>query len=565
MECHPKKVSLLRTLAWSALGGALLTAAPVQAAPLCDGGEVIRRGTVIVGCRFPRWGANEQLQCNGAQTFLPNPGGTCYVCVDSVEGAVVSNPSRWAELNISGAPASFNCLGGYCTALPEEARGWYPLDESVGPTASDIVGLNPGRHVNGPVPVAGKVGNALRFDGIDDYVEAPSAPSNQLGTGDLSIEAWVRTSSANYIQMIVDKRDESSFPNIRGYGFYVIGGQLGLQLADGAGYSIYGTSGVSVSDGQWHLVAVTVDRDNPSGGRFWLDGALVGTFDPTVRPGSFDSTKPLRIGSRSTFVTGIFQGDIDEVSLHGRALLPAELAAHYQTGAAGRCRPACIPTNLSMNAWYPLDEIVGPTASDIIAWNPGRHVNGPVPVVGKVGNALRFDGINDYVEAPSAPTNQMGSGDLSIDAWVRTSQISDVQMIVDKREETVSSNVRGYGFYLYNRQLGFQLADGAGYSIYGTSGVNVSDGRWHHVAVTVDRDNASGGRFWLDGVLVGTFDPRVRPGSLDSTRPLRIGSRSTYVTGIFNGDIDEVAMHNRVLTPADISAIHQAGRGGRCK
>jgi hypothetical protein len=555
-------------LGWSWLlcgvvAGVLFTATPAQATELCRNGEVIKRGTRIVGCRFGTWGANEQSQCNGAQVFLPKPEGSCYVCVLAEEAPVVESPSRWAELTISGAPANFSCLGGYCARLPAEPRAWYPLNEAAGPTAADSIGLTNGLHVNGPTPVAGRVGNALRFDGLNDYVEAPSTAANQLGTGDLSIDAWVRTSRTSGIQMIVDKREESS--TVQGYGFYLYnGGMLGFQLADGTGFTSYGANNVSIADGRWHLVAVTVDRDDPWGGGFWIDGVLVATFNPTVRPGSLDNSRPLRIGSRSSSVSGIFAGDIDEVAVYNRVLTSEELSGLYVAGSAGRCSPQCTQPPPSMSAWYPLDAWTGTTAWERIAFNHGVHVNGPVPVLGRVGPALRFDGVNDYVEAPSNPFNQLGTGDLSIDAWVRTSRTSGIQMIVDKREE--SSTVQGYGFYLYNGgMLGFQLADGTGFTSYGANNVSIADGRWHLVAVTVDRDDPWGGGFWIDGVLVATFNPTVRPGSLDNSRPLRIGSRSSSVSGIFTGDIDEVEVFNRVLTAGEISRLYQAGLAGKCK
>jgi hypothetical protein len=62
-----------------------------------------------------------------------------------------------------------------------------------------------------------------------------------------------------------------------------------------------------------------------------------------------------------------------------------------------------------------------------------------------------------------------------------------------------------------------------------------SDGRWHHVAVTVDRDSFTGVRFYLDAVPGPMFDPTPRPGSVNSTRPFRVGSRSMSVANVFRG------------------------------
>ena len=42
----------------------------------------------------------------------------------------------------------------------------------------------------------------------------------------------------------------------------------------------------TVSDGEWHFVAVTVDRDSPAGIRLYVDGAIEAVCDPTPVPGS---------------------------------------------------------------------------------------------------------------------------------------------------------------------------------------------------------------------------------------------------------------------------------------
>jgi hypothetical protein len=77
---------------------------------------------------------------------------------------------------------------------------------------------------------------------------------------------------------------------------------------------------------------------------------------------------------------------------------------------------------------------------------------------------------------------------------------------------------------------------------------------WHHVAATFDNATKDK-RLYLNGSLVasktagGTFAP-------NTTFPLRIGAGSTEGAGSFwfPGDIDEVAVFNRVLTPTEVTA-----------
>src|SRR5262249_11274259 len=130
----------------------------------------------------------------------------------------------------------------------------------------------------------------------------------------------------------------------------------------------------------------------------------------------------------------------------------------------------------------------------------------PPRVPGVIGEARSFDGLSHYLEA-SRP-DAIGTGDLSVTAWVRTIDAPDVAVIVDQREEGTS--VRGYALYLYRGRLSFQLADGTGSGHRCSVGPEdpctnyfserfVADGAWHATAVTVRRRDRDGGVFYVDG------------------------------------------------------------------
>jgi outer membrane protein assembly factor BamB len=188
---------------------------------------------------------------------------------------------------------------------------------------------------------------ALRLDG--GFFEAPDAEGLDFGEGPLSVSAWIRTTRAEGIQSILDKRREPTDGKpIAGYHLFVHGGRLGFQLGDNVGSGGCGMlrsagctnyrSGHFVADGAWHFVTVTVERGSPFGGTFYVDGVAVSRFDPTVRTGSLDNDRPLRIGSRSSSETGLFRGFVDEVALWNRALTAAEVERLYRAGRVGLCR-----------------------------------------------------------------------------------------------------------------------------------------------------------------------------------------------------------------------------------
>jgi len=233
------------------------------------------------------------------------------------------------------------------------------------------------------------------------------------------------------------------------------------------------------------------------------------------------------------------------------------------------CLP-CTPPPQDMVAWWPMDEPFGFTAEEIVAGLDAAHVNGVAPIQGKASRALRFDGVNDSatvadhgaLDFGAVTTGMPGSGDLSIDAWVRTCVETGVQPIVDKR---AVSPVTGYAFYIQSGALSLQLADGTTTDYVSVS--SIADGNWHHVAVTVDRDNSNGITFYVDGQPVaGAFDPTSHSGSLANSAALRIGqSHPIPMVTHLEGAIDELEIFGRVLSPWEVESLYSAQNAGKCK
>ena len=269
---------------------------------------------------------------------------------------------------------------------------------------------------------------------------------------------------------------------------------------------------------------------------------------------------------------------------------------------------SCVqPPNTTMVAWYPFDEPAGTGTSGDLAmanvgtWYPQNNL--PMPVCGVVSNGLSFDGTDQYVESPSTIATNFGprrssttcsvggrynigdysacTGDFSIDTWIHVPMgaTNDVMTILDRRSGAVPQ-IYGYHLAVETNQQGLvlQLADGVGangFSNYESPVLTppLQGTGWHHIAVTVQRSSQQGITWYYDGQCLSsgavctTSDPTDRTGSLVSAGPLRIGTRTAAepFTGWFQGDLDELEIYNRVLTPAEVLGIYNAGSHGKCK
>jgi len=102
-------------------------------------------------------------------------------------------------------------------------------------------------------------GSALDFDGSDDYVDCSDDADLQMGTHDLTVEFWLKTSASASQKIIANGATNSS---TAGYAIKMLSnGKIRTEFNDGS------TSGAknndtAVNDGNWHHVAVIFDRDD---------------------------------------------------------------------------------------------------------------------------------------------------------------------------------------------------------------------------------------------------------------------------------------------------------------
>ena len=200
-------------------------------------------------------------------------------------------------------------------------------------------------------------------------------------------------------------------------------------------------------------------------------------------------------------------------------------------------------------AWWSFNATGGVAIRDHLGAHPGSLIGRADRTYSPQGDALAFYG-HGYVDFGSDQLD-VGTDDFTIHAWISTRQARDkVWVILDKRTHI--------GYHLYNHQgrLGLQLADDQ-FSNY--KGPFIADGRWHHIAVTVDRDLTDGIRWFVDGTEVGIReDPTPHQGSLDNPSPLVVAGRHSG-GGNFVGSLYEMGIFRRALTALDIEKLYKGG------
>ncbi|MHC4556088.1 MAG: LamG domain-containing protein [Planctomycetota bacterium] len=239
--------------------------------------------------------------------------------------------------------------GDYAVAatIPEPGISWWQFENNT----NDSIGDNHGIVKGNPAFVAGKSGQAISLDGVDDYVDCGNTSVLDFGTGDWTISAWIMTTQSgtgddNKGTVFAKGGDHTD--GIR-YTLAVNeqeSGEITLTTDDNT-TKAYAASSVLVNDGAWHhVVGMRIGNEL----RVYVDGLLGGT---NTVPDGYDlsgtSQHNAYIGvitdNRYAIPSKYYAGLIDDVQIHDYALSHTDII-----GAAGLTElyyPLISPANIS--------------------------------------------------------------------------------------------------------------------------------------------------------------------------------------------------------------------------
>lgn len=183
--------------------------------------------------------------------------------------------------------------------------------------------------------------------------------------------------------------------------------------------------------------------------------------------------------------------------------------------------------------------------------NNGTLTNGASVVNTRGGRALDFDGIDDYVSvANKIPT----TGEFTLSAFIKTSQVSEGNLFSNNNSQSGRFDLKATslsgGIYV---PLLF-INGSPNVLMYATTAIN--DGNFHHVSVTRNAVNLFA--IYVDGKQENTTTNSV---SIDTTTNYRIAARPADNTQNFNGQLDDIRIYSRALTPAEIRQLFESKRG----
>jgi hypothetical protein len=450
----------------------------------------------------------------------------------------------------NGVSPSFSASRAYCvpgdttTCNPPIAE--WNFDEGTGTTANDTSGNNnSGTLTNGPISAAGRLGASLSFDGVDDSVIKSDNATLDI-TNAITISAWIKPIASDANGTIVTKlgayyleRHSDNKLQVYFYGLSSPG---------------YHQSTVIIPNNSWSFVTVTYDGSSI---RLYVDGALNREI-PSITGSITNSASSLFVGSLEPGGSDNYEftGFIDHVKIYNYARTPAQIAWEYNRGE---------PT-----IYYKFDECQGSEVfnSAISANQTAVGTNGTITIgsggaqtsvgtcqtsgarfngaTGKISSALSLDGTDDYVVVSTLPIPS-GTNNFTISGWIRPS--TSHYGVIAGPEANGSDNWIAYDGANSSLQILYtQTADVNNVSFNTPTG-SVPVGSWSHFTVTIQNNVV---KVYINGSLVQTSTAAFTIGSWRSR--MNIGNRRPLNQFHFNGLIDEIKIHNYVMTDTQVKS-----------
>ena len=431
--------------------------------------------------------------------------------------------------------------------------------DSAGLTYTETFTLNTQNTLDMPM-VSGLASEvvSLSFDGVSTIVDVGRGNGDSLElTDDLTLETWVKFNQVVGDQTIVafGGNGETSSTNIAYQLYLDATGDIHYKHEYGAGLDVDLSFDTNLTQGNWHHLAVV--RDNNVGGQsdvtLYVDGVSVGTL-------SYDGASQAPASAADATMT--VGNTIDETSPLNGEITEARIWSDIRSESE---------IQTFMKEVLPQSEISDPTLRGYwdfagLAKDDSEYLK---DLSTYQNHIVVFDGLHFDGSVTATSYSGITLAGHSASVWARVEPISDGMTDGDVTVFSMNDGTSTLNLYLSTYgEITLDLTwAGGSHSWAVDSGAypqfaGLDDGQWHNLGYSFDP--ASGVALFVDGQQVpslidsGTGDYSTFV--IDSM--VMIGGHSSNSALNMVGDLSELGIYNRVLTPAEMQDIVQNGPHG---
>jgi len=370
-------------------------------------------------------------------------------------------------------------------------------------------------------------GASALFDGAGDFLTTTDDTDFQFGTGDWTVDFWVRFSAIGSSQTLYDGRPnatEGLYPTI-----YFNATTQTMRYYTNSADRIIGNT--IIVGNTWYHVAVA----RASGvTRLYVNGAQEGS--PYVDTNNYTNgtSRPVIGASGNNTANQNLGGWIDEHRV-------SKGIARYTTTNVTADNDALTKILLHMNGadatTFFSDVAAGATM--VHAWTAAGNAQVDTADSKFGGSSGLFDGVGDQLGTPDSADFTLGSGNWTVECWFKCTAASGATAAIFGQSDAGPTNAASSIYCQRNSSDVMRVFVSDGTNLYtvtsGTQFTNVTNTGWHHLAVV---RNGNTLRMFIDGLQEGG-DVAISGSVNDSSQDWVIGGRTSGATTPWNGWIDE--------------------------
>ena len=455
-------------------------------------------------------------------------------------------------------------------ALDTNLVAYWKMDESSG-DATDSVASHTLTNTNVTYGT-GKINNGAAFNSTGDSLRTTTDTDFNFAVNQaFTISAWVNVASVGGNQFIFSHQIGNA--TARGYALQLTAADFEMKVWDDVGggkyFGTYTNADVIAINTWYHLTAVYSGNSAATGIDLYKNGVLMTSTDYTAGTvATITNTGGVTVGNTNSGATAYnFDGTIDEVGVWNRALSADEVSQLYNSNRA-LAYPLTAPTLYGGVAYLKLDDASG-NPVDSIGARTFTNNNTVGFSAGKINNGADFVAASSRdITIPTTLPDLNSNTPFSFSFWMKTTAAATA--FLSTRCNT-SAHAQWNIMYYYtssNKKVLFEIspANSAGnrMSVANTTGNDLHDGTWHHIAITYSGSRLlSGVKIYTDGTSQTVVDDSTN--TLSTNAPTgtagAIGSRTATFGSYLTGSLDEFGIFNRELTSTEVSTLYNAGAG----
>jgi hypothetical protein len=358
---------------------------------------------------------------------------------------------------------------------------------------------------------------SVLFNGTSNWLAASANTATTLGTGNFTIEGWFFTTSSAANQILIEQAviDEGSGNNT-GWLLYV--GTTGNLVFGSAGGATYINASPSTSFlGRWTHFALV--RTSTTSITLYVNGVSIGSTSTNVNMNAALDVRadtPTVIGSHELQLAGaFFNGYLSNFRIvKGTAVYTSNFTPPTSplTAISGTGLLTLQSSRFVDNSGNNIT--IASTFSSYSGGSPAVQSFDPfyTSTIASNGGSMYFDGSGDYLTVPDNAALEPGSSNLTWEMWINTTNSTQYATLYSRDPASFATGMWTLLMNLASSTAGdiaLYVADFSTSSpLLQTTGVNVRDGAWHHIAVV---RNGSAWVLYVDGVsrATGTFSGTI--------------------------------------------------------